>query len=31
MLNVVAIANTVWTPEVVAAYQAAQANLAPTA
>jgi len=26
--NVVAIANTVWTPEVVAAYQAAQANIA---
>ena len=23
MLNVVAIANTVWTPEVIAAYQAA--------
>jgi hypothetical protein len=24
--NVVAICNTVWTPEVIAAYQAAQAN-----
>jgi DNA-binding transcriptional LysR family regulator len=24
--NVVAIANTVWTPEVIAAYQAQQAN-----
>ena len=24
MLNVVAIANTVWTPEVIAAYQAQQ-------
>jgi DNA-binding transcriptional LysR family regulator len=24
--NVVAICNTAWTPEVVAAYQAAQAN-----
>jgi hypothetical protein len=26
--NVVAIAETVWTPEVIAAYQAAQANKA---
>ena len=25
--NVVAICNTAWTPEVVAAYQAAQSNL----
>jgi hypothetical protein len=27
--NVVAICNTVWTAEVIAAYQAAQANQAP--
>ena len=27
--NVVAICNTVWTPEVIAAYQAAQESVTP--